>query len=1031
MSTQFTNDFSEEIWRTTYKAPTDVTVDDTFMRVAKGIASVEKNDKLRTEWSQKFFEVLTGFKLTTGGRIYSNAGSEWAKTTLINCYLGPRDTQDIDSVDGIIKVLREQLQTLKSEGGWGMNFSFIRPRGAFIYGIGVETPGAVKYMELFDKGSEIITAGSGLASKKRGKIKIRKGAMMGVLDVWHPDIEEFITAKQTPGRLTKFNMSVNCTDEFMQKVIEVEKIARELVERTALHKEMSNDKSMEADKVNASETIDKLLAKLNEANHWDLIFPETTAPQYKKEWTGNIVEWKKKGYPIKVYKTTTVTHIWNLITTSTYNRNEPGVLFADVANRTHAWNYGGGKAHIAGSNPCLSGDTMVYVADGRGCVSIKELADKNDDVPVFCLNGEGLLVVRYMRNPRKTQEHVMVYKVTIDGEFVLKATSNHKFILQDGSKKMVRDLVRGDSLMLAYADTIAYKVVSVEFYGYEDVYNGTVDEFHNFFVGGFNEGTKTVFVNTANCGEQLLPYGGCCNLLSVNLPMFYDLSKKHFSFDALAAAVKVAVRLSDNVNDYSTAPLPEYEESLRNRRRIGLGILGWGSLLYLMKLRFGSDEAEAFKKKMMKRFTHAAVEASIDLSEEKGMFKDCNPELHAKALIWDMIDLPEELRKRMRKHGIRNSALFSIQPTGNTSIFANLVSGGCEPVFLSEYVRTSIVQVVPEHIRAVCPKYWEGEFKETKMFKFGLEGDEVILHGKDEFGVVYKIDKSRGLTKETLCEDYAVRALKSINEWDINAPWAATTKTLTIDDHVKDLIGWYQWLDSSASKTINLPNDYSYDEFKKVYLTLYKSGIAKGVTTYREGTMASVLSASGTANKDSRITKTNAPKRPDELPCQVHHTTVKGKSYYAVVGMMCGDPYEIFTGNNEDRKGLVIPKEVTTGMTIKRARGNYELVSNDYLVDGNPIKVMLTNGHSDENADALTRMMSCSLRHGADILFVVQQLEKTEGSLVTFAKVMARTLKKYIPDGTKVNDKCPECGADLVRREGCISCTKCVYSKCG
>ena len=868
MSTSFTNDFSEEIWRTTYKATGDTTVDDTFLRVAKGLASVEKNEKLRIEWAQKFFDVLSGFKLTVGGRIYSNAGSEWSKTTLINCYVGPRDTHDIDSVDGILKVLREQLQTLKSEGGWGMNFSFIRPRGAFIYGIGVETPGAVKYMEMFDKGSEIITAGSGLASKKGGKVKIRKGAMMGVLDIWHPDVEEFITAKQTPGRLTKFNMSVNCTDEFMQRVLLLEKLRQQL-----------HDEKLDA------EQIKELSKQIDDADKWELIFPDTTVPQHKKEWNGNIVAWKSKGYPVRVYKTTTVTHLWNLITTSTYNRNEPGVLFVDVANRTHAWNYGGPKAYIAASNPC---------------------------------------------------------------------------------------------------------------------------------------------------GEQLLPYGACCNLLSINLPMFYDLHKKRFDFDGLVDTVKTAVRLSDNVNDYSQAPLPEYEDSLRNRRRIGLGILGWGSLLYLMKLRFGSDEAEAFKKKMMKKFTHAAVATSIDLAEEKGMFKDCDPEQHVKAALWNMIDLPDELRKRMRKHGVRNSALFSIQPTGNTSIFANLVSGGCEPVFLPEYIRTSIVQVVPEHIRSVCPKYWEGEFKETKMFKFELEGDEVILRGKDEHGVVYKIDKNRGLTKETLCEDYAVKVLKANNEWDAAAPWAATTKTLTIDDHIKDLIGWYQWLDSSASKTINLPNDYSYEQFKRVYLDLYKSGIAKGVTTYREGTMASVLAATSTSKTNARITKTNAPKRPDELPCQVHHTTVKGKAYYAVVGMLHGEPYEIFTGNNEDRKGMVIPKEIEHGMTVKRARGNYELVSSKCMVDGHPIKVMLTNGHSDENADALTRMMSCALRHGADISFVVQQLEKTEGSLVTFAKVMARTLKKYIPDGTKVSgEKCPECESDLVRREGCISCSKCTYSKCG
>lgn len=785
-----------------------------------------------------------------------------------NCYVGPRDTHDVDSVDGILKILREQLQTLKSEGGWGMNFSFIRPRGAFIYGIGVETPGAVKYMEIFDKGSEIITAGSGLPSAgKKGKIKIRKGAMMGVLDIWHPDVEEFITAKQTSGRLTKFNLSVNCTDAFMSQVLEVEKLRAELA----------------IEKPNSTRYAE-LVKQIEENDKWELIFPDTTAPQHKKEWDGNISEWKRKGYPVKVYKTTTVTHLWNLITTSTYNRNEPGVLFTDVANRTHAWNYGGTKAHIAASNPC---------------------------------------------------------------------------------------------------------------------------------------------------GEQLLPFGGCCNLLSVNLPKFYDMNKRRFDFDALVDTVKIAVRLSDDVNEYSQAPLPEYVESLRNRRRIGIGILGWGSLLYLMKLRFGSDEAEAFKKKMMKKFTHAAVETSIELAEEKGMFKDCNPELHAKAFIWDMIDLPDDLRKRMRKSGIRNSALFSIQPTGNTSILANLVSGGCEPVFMHEYVRTSIVQIVPDHIRELCPKFWEGEFKETKMFRFALEGDEVILYGKDEGGTVYKIDKGRGLTKETVCEDYAVKALKEIGEWEPNAPWAATTKNLTINDHVKDLIGWYQWLDSSASKTINLPNDYSYEDFKKVYLTIYKSGLAKGVTTYREGTMASVLSAKGTVGSSDKITKTNAPKRPEGIPCQVHHTTVKGNAYYVVVGMIGNDPYEIFTGTNEEKKDLVISKDISNGIVFKRSRGNYELVSSDKMINGQPTKILLTNGHSDENADALTRMISTALRHGADISFVVHQLEKTEGSMVAFSKVLARTLKKYIPDGTKTGEKCPECEAELVRREGCVSCSKCTYSKCG
>jgi ribonucleoside-diphosphate reductase alpha chain len=309
LRTEFTNDFSEEVWASTYKYHKDKNVDDTLMRVAKAAASVEKTEAKKEEWTEKFYDMLGGFKNTSGGRIYANAGTDYNGVTLLNCYVGPEVTGTKDSLDGILKVLRDQAQTLKSEGGWGYNFSFIRPRGAFIYGVGVETPGAVRYMELFDKSSDIITSGSGLngSDNKNKKGKIRKGAMMSVLDCAHPDVIEFIQAKQTSGRLSKFNMSVNCTDEFMN-----------------------------------------LVAKNDDSLDWDLIFPETTHPNYDEEWKGDLSDWIEKGYPVKVYKTVKVQWLWNLIMESTYNRAEPGVLFLDRANDLNELNY---LVKIVASNP--------------------------------------------------------------------------------------------------------------------------------------------------------------------------------------------------------------------------------------------------------------------------------------------------------------------------------------------------------------------------------------------------------------------------------------------------------------------------------------------------------------------------------------------------------------------------------------------------------------------------------------------------------------------------------------------------------
>lgn len=857
METIFIDDFSREVWETTYKHTNDTTINDTLRRVAKAIASVEKTDEKRFEWEDKFYELLSGFKMTAGGRILANAGTNWRGVTLMNCFVGPKPKYDQDSIEGIFSVLTSQVLTLKSEGGWGMNFSFIRPRGTFIHGIGVETPGAVKYMELFNTSSDVITAGSGKKKVKKehdGKTKIRKGAMMGILDVWHPDIEEFITAKLQEGRLNKFNLSVNCCNEFMDKVARIAEIRK--LQGTCGDMEHEN-----------------LNLELNEVDKWDLCFPDTRDPHYKEEWNGDFLLWKSKGYAYKVYKTISVEGLWNLIMQSTYNRNDPGVLFLDRANETHCYSYGGPVVHIAATNPC---------------------------------------------------------------------------------------------------------------------------------------------------GEQCLPFGFVCNLGSINLTQFVQ-EDGSFDFVALRRYIPWAVHLLDNVNDLTGAPLPEYANSIRNARRIGLGVMGWGSALYMMKMRFASPEAESLKEKIMQCLTLAAVEASIDLAIEKGSFEGCVPELHAQASFFRQINIPPSVLGKMARCGIRNSALFSCQPTGNTGVLANVVSGGIEPLFLAEYTRTVIIDGCPEDMLHFTPKFWEGEFKETDVFKWSTEGNDKILRGVYN-GVVYKIDRNRGLTKEVPCIDYGVRWLQKRNQWDPKASWAVTASSLSVEEHVRDLEGFAKWVDSSISKTVNLANDYPYEQFKNLYLHAYQSGVLKGITTYRAGTMMNVLAA----NNKFVVPKTIAPKRPDKVIGELHHFVIDGKKYYAAVGLDDdGSPYEVFTGVNQTRGEIYIPKVIKKGIIKKVKRGDYIFIGED----GEEYE--LTNGHSHDTADALTRAISGGLRHGEDIGFIVHQLEKTEGPMLCFSKVLARTLKKYIKDGTSVSgEECPDCGSRMVRKEGCVTCPQCAHSKC-
>lgn len=407
--TEFQTDFSREVWETTYKHHTDETVDDTFHRVASAIA---KNEENSDEWANKFQDIMEGFKVVPGGRILANAGTERRNTTLMNCYVGALPNQNLDSIDGIYKVLVDQANTLKSEGGWGMDFSWIRPRGAFIGGVGVESPGAVRFMELFDKSSDIITSGSGKkTSNAKGKAKIRKGAQMATLVCSHPDIVEFITAKQTQGRLSKFNMSVNCTDEFMALV-------------------NLNDP-----------TID-----------WNLEFPDTDHPKYNEEWLGRLGDWKAKGYPTKVYQTVKVQWLWNLIMESTYNRNEPGVMFLDRANNLNPLSYG---ETILSTNPCVTGDMVVTVKiDGK-----EETCTVADAVSMVSFGSQIHIRARNVATEKDdfhpvsfaglTRRNAEILKITDSstGKFI-KVTPDHRVYTQNRGYVEAKDLNETDVLFI-------------------------------------------------------------------------------------------------------------------------------------------------------------------------------------------------------------------------------------------------------------------------------------------------------------------------------------------------------------------------------------------------------------------------------------------------------------------------------------------------------------------------------------------------------------------------------------------------------
>lgn len=526
-------------------------------------------------------------------------------------------------------------------------------------------------------------------------------------------------------------------------------------------------------------------------------------------------------------------------------------------------------------------------------------------------------------------------------------------------------------------------------------------------------------------GEQVLAPGGVCCLGTLNLTQFINKGGAGFDLEKLDKHVRTLVRFLDNVNEISEAPLPIYIDSMRNKRRIGAGVMGWGSALFMLKVRFGSEKANQLREELMQVYAKAAYEASIDLAVEKGMFKYCIPEKHSEAKFIKNLNLSTDYMQKLRTTGIRNSSLLSQQPNGNGSIFANVVTGGIEPAFMTEYIRTVIVPVTPDHMIDVTPKFYAGEFFETEMFKFAQEGDEQILKGVDKFGVTYKVDKNRGLTKEVLCEDYGIRYLKEQGDYDPNADYIVTTTELTVDDHVSDLKGFAKYTDSACSKTCNIPFDYPYEDFKNLYLQVYNSGVIKGFTTYRAGTMTSVLSAAKeTVNAEEEVILEDI-KLPDSLPASLKTLRAEGRKWYLTVIMNEAQtrPVALFVQTNHSEKNVLAENTVDVLLNLAHSKG----IPEKYVED------TVNKSVHDSNATKVCRMISLCLRHGVLIRNIVSELDKVDCIAGTFVFHVRKYLASFIKDGEKVSDeKCQSCGStNVVYQEGCKVCANCGSSKCG
>ncbi|RPI46022.1 MAG: ribonucleoside-diphosphate reductase, adenosylcobalamin-dependent, partial [Betaproteobacteria bacterium] len=377
-----------------------------------------------------------------------------------------------------------------------------------------------------------------------------------------------------------------------------------------------------------------------------------------------------------------------------------------------------------------------------------------------------------------------------DHELIIEGESRERFMTQVGflgAAKTAKYAAWAKNRVLRKTQPCVSKIKAITYLGREAVFDTTQPDGNTVIFNG---------LVTGQCGEQPLPAYGCCCLGSIDLTHFVDApfgAEARFDFDAFARVVRPAVRMLDNVLDASVWPLPQQKTEAMAKRRIGLGFTGLGDALIMLGLRYDSAEARTMATRITAAMRDEAYLSSVEIAKEKGAFALLDKEKYLAAPRFAS-RLPETIKADIRKHGIRNSHLLSIAPTGTISLaFADNASNGIEPPFSWTYQRKKRMP--------------------------------------DESMRIYDV------------EDHAWRIYRHIGGEIEKLPAAfVTALELSAQDHMRMVAAVAPYVDSAISKTVNVPEDYPYEKFKDLYLEAWHSGL-KGLTTYRPNSvLGSVLS---------------------------------------------------------------------------------------------------------------------------------------------------------------------------------------------
>jgi len=544
--------------------------------------------------------------------------------------------------------------------------------------------------------------------------------------------------------------------------------------------------------------------------------------------------------------------------------------------------------------------------------------------------------------------------------------------------------------------------------------------------------------STNPCGEIILSPYDSCRLMLVNLTSFVDspwTSDASFNHEGFLGVVRKAQRLMDDMidleieqvekilqkidNDPEPPEVKQIEKDLwlniekqaRLGRRTGLGVTGVGDAIAMLGQTYGSEESIESVETFYKNLAVGSYTESINLAEERGHFPvfDIDKEKGHPFLERVFSELDEETMEKYCLYGRRNIANTTTAPAGSVSCLTQTTSG-IEPAFMLHYTRR----------RKVNPQ--DGDVRVDFVDDLGDKWQEYTVYHhkfKEWMDSIYSPDVPENFDNEQLVS-LSPYENATANEIDwVNKVWIQSAAQ--------------KWVCHAISNTTNLPADIDVETVKKVYEAGWESG-CKGITIYRDGSRSGVLVDNKTKEQPKKIRVRHAPKRPESVECDIHHTTIKGEKWIMLVGLLDGRPYEVMGGRADY---VEIPRKYGKGILTKRT---YKTMQNKYDLtvgegDDQLIIKDIVSVFDNPNHAGYTRTISLALRHGAPIQYLVEQMLKDKDmDMFSFSRCIARCVKKYIEDGTKSSvTVCSNCEAEgtIIYQEGCQTCTACGFGMCG